>query len=71
DWLLWTPAAAVEPDPEHGSAGDYDAIRVYLWLGMLANGAAQRDELLHHFAPMVALTMRGGQPPESVDALSA
>lgn len=70
DWLLWTPAAAVEPDPEHGSAGDYDAIRVYLWLGMLANGAAQRDELLHHFAPMVALTMRGGQPPESVDALS-
>lgn len=68
DWLLWTPAAGIEGDPEHGSAGDYDAIRVYLWLGMLARGAALRDELLRHFAPMVELTTRDGQPPESVDA---
>ncbi|MNH29864.1 Endoglucanase precursor [compost metagenome] len=65
---MWTPAAGIEADPEHGSAGDYDAIRVYLWLGMLARGAAQRDELLRHYAPMVELTTRGGQPPESVDA---
>ena len=70
DWLLWTPAGGIEPDPEHGSGGDYDAIRVYLWLGMLDSGAAQRDELLRHFAPMVALTTQGGQPPESVDARS-
>ncbi|EJN37441.1 endoglucanase Y [Pseudomonas sp. GM84] len=70
DWLLWTPAAGIEPDPEHGNAGDYDAIRVYLWLGMLANGAPQRDELLHHFAPMVAATTQAGLPPESVDARS-
>ncbi|WEZ88835.1 cellulose synthase complex periplasmic endoglucanase BcsZ [Pseudomonas sp. NyZ480] len=70
DWLLWTPAAAIRPDPEHGSGGDYDAIRVYLWLGMLAEGAAQRDEMLRHFAPMAALTLRSGLPPESIDARS-
>lgn len=71
DWLLWTSAAGIEPDPEHGSAGSYDAIRVYLWLGMLADGAPQRDELLRHFAPMVAATTQGGLPPESVDARTA
>lgn len=68
DWLVWTPAAQVAPDPEHGSDGDYDAIRVYLWLGMLADGAAQRAQLLQHFAPMVAATLRDGQPPETIDA---
>ncbi|WP_449430343.1 cellulose synthase complex periplasmic endoglucanase BcsZ [Pseudomonas putida] len=70
DWLQWTPAAGIEPDPQHGNAGDYDAIRVYLWLGMLAKEAPQRDELLRHFAPMAALTARNGSPPESVDARS-
>ncbi|MFT8230402.1 cellulose synthase complex periplasmic endoglucanase BcsZ [Pseudomonas guariconensis] len=70
DWLLWTPTGKIEPDPQHGSAGDYDAIRVYLWVGMLAKDAAQRVELLQHFAPMAMLTTQKGQPPETVDARS-
>ncbi|MHC6223310.1 cellulose synthase complex periplasmic endoglucanase BcsZ [Pseudomonas sp. X10] len=70
DWLLWSPAGSVEPDPLHGSAGDYDAIRVYLWLGMLADDSPQRAELLRHFSPITTLTVRTGQPPESVDARS-
>ncbi|MCO7516767.1 cellulose synthase complex periplasmic endoglucanase BcsZ [Pseudomonas guariconensis] len=70
DWLLWTAAGTIAPDPQHGNTGAYDAIRVYLWLGMLAKDAAQRVELQHHFAPMVALTVRNGQPPETVDVRS-
>ncbi|MDD2092073.1 cellulose synthase complex periplasmic endoglucanase BcsZ [Pseudomonas guariconensis] len=70
DWLLWTPAGKIEPDPQHGSAGDYDAIRVYLWVGMLAKDSPRRSELLERFAPMAALTVKNGQPPETVDARS-
>lgn len=67
DWLLWRAEQGWAPDPEHGSEGDYDAIRVYLWLGMLAPDAPGREELQRHFAPMLALTERLGTPPERVD----
>ncbi|WP_336333691.1 cellulose synthase complex periplasmic endoglucanase BcsZ [Pseudomonas putida] len=70
DWLLWTPAGELAADPQQGSAGDYDAIRVYLWVGMLAKDAAQRNQLVAHYAPMAALTARQGLPPEHVDAHS-
>ena len=70
DWLLWTPAGKPAADPQHGSAGDYDAIRVYLWVGMLAKDAVQRNELVAHYAPMAALTQRQGLPPERADARS-
>ncbi|MFK0095036.1 cellulose synthase complex periplasmic endoglucanase BcsZ [Pseudomonas sp. NPDC090592] len=70
DWLLWTQAGELAADPQHGSAGDYDAIRVYLWVGMLANDAPQRAELVAHYTPIAALTTRDGLPPERVDAHS-
>ncbi|WP_426807697.1 cellulose synthase complex periplasmic endoglucanase BcsZ [Pseudomonas sp. WOUb67] len=70
DWLLWTPSGELATDPQHGSAGDYDAIRVYLWVGMLAKDAPQRAELVARYAPMAALTTRDGLPPEHVDARS-
>lgn len=70
DWLLWQRDGRLAADPEHGDEGDYDAIRVYLWLGMLAADAPQRGELLEHFAPMAQLTARRGNPPERIDARS-
>jgi len=70
DWLLWRRERGWAADPEHGSAGDYDAIRVYLWLGMLDAAAPGRDELQRHFAPMVELTAQLGAPPENIDAAS-
>jgi len=69
DWTQWTPADGWQADPENGSQGDYDAIRVYLWLGMLADGADQRQALLTHFAPMREIVRRHGVP-ERVDALN-
>ena len=70
DWLLWKAGSGWAPDSKDGSAGDYDAIRVYLWVGMLAQDAPRRQVLQQHFAPMVSLTQTLGYPPESVDALS-
>lgn len=68
DWLLWRRAQGWAADPEHGREGDYDAIRVYLWVGMLAADAPGRAELQRHFAPMAALTAARGAPPERIDA---
>lgn len=68
DWLLWRQDGSPGADPDHGSEGDYDAIRVYLWLGMLAVDAPEREALLRHFAPMARLTAERGLPPERIDA---
>lgn len=70
DWIAWRPDRGWRPDPRHGSAGDYDAIRVYLWLGMLADDAPHREALLTHFLPMRDLTIERGVPPERIDAQS-
>ncbi|MGC3874936.1 cellulose synthase complex periplasmic endoglucanase BcsZ [Halomonas sp. GXIMD04776] len=70
DWAAWHADHGWQPDPVHGVEGDYDAIRVYLWLGMLAEDAPGRESLLVHFAPMALLTKRLGAPPESIDAQS-
>ncbi len=70
DWLQWKTGQGWAVDPEHGAEGSYDAIRVYLWLGMLADDAPERERLQGHFAPMAQLTARLGQPPEHIDARS-
>ena len=71
DWLLWGNDGKPGRDPDHGDRGSYDAIRVYLWLGMLDPGAARRDELLQHYRPMVTRTVADGAPPEQVDSATA
>ena len=70
DWLLWREDGKPAGDPASGTLGSYDAIRVYLWLGMLDPGAARRDELLQRYRPMLALTLARGAPPEKVDIAS-
>ncbi len=68
DWLLWQRTGQPAADPEYGHEGDYDAIRVYLWLGMLAAEAPERQALLSQLAPMARLTAERGAPPERIDA---
>ncbi|MFC0665501.1 cellulose synthase complex periplasmic endoglucanase BcsZ [Azotobacter chroococcum] len=70
DWLLWRHEQGWAADPKSGSRGSYDAIRVYLWVGMLGEGAPERAGLQRHFAPMAELTARLGAPPENVDTTS-
>lgn len=42
--------------------GSYDAIRVYLWVGMLHDGDKQKARLLQRFAPMAAQTTEQEYP---------
>ncbi len=70
DWLLWQAGQGWAPDASKGPTGSYDAIRVYLWIGMLHKGAPGRVELLEHFAPMAQAAARLGHPPETVGTVS-
>ncbi|AXA58383.1 cellulose synthase complex periplasmic endoglucanase BcsZ [Pseudomonas thivervalensis] len=67
DWLVWRAGQGWAADSVTGARGSYDAIRVYLWLGMLADDASGRRDLLEHFQPMLALITRLGAVPEMLD----
>jgi endoglucanase len=54
-------------DPVNGDVSSYDAIRVYLWAGMLASDAPQRAALLRAFTPLADYVAAKGFPPERVD----
>lgn len=58
-------AAGASPAERSGS---YDAVRVYLWLGLTAAQEPERAALLRHFAPMADLVEQGGTVPLSIDA---
>lgn len=70
DWIVWHASSGWQPDAERGSRGSYDAIRNYLWVGMLALDAPERKALLAQLQPMADLTAEQGLPPERVDALT-
>lgn len=47
--------------------GSYDAIRVYLWAGMLNDADPHKARLLAKFRPMATQTEKVGLPPEKID----
>jgi len=55
------------PDTERAPYGSYDAIRVYMWVGMGASVLEDDKTLLRLLAPYAKLTRSLGQPPERVD----
>jgi len=70
DWAQVRADGSFGADPQSKGAGSYDAIRVYLWTGMLASDDPARALLLQQFQPMLRQTATSGVPPESVDTRS-
>ena len=68
DWCGWsTEQKAFVVDPDKGATGSYDAIRVYLWAGMLSPQEPARAALLKSlYGPRRALE-KSPVPPEYVD----
>lgn len=56
-------------DAATAGVGSYDAIRVYLWAGMLAPTDPARADLLKTFQPMADYVAAHGFPPEKVDTV--
>lgn len=68
DWILWDGQRfRQDHQGEAQGRGGYNAIRVYLWAGMMHPQAPQRAPLLQLLAPMAQLVQENGVPPEYVD----
>lgn len=72
DWVVFEAGQGFVPDHdgEVQALGAYNAIRVYLWAGMLDAGDAARAPLLRALAPMVRRVAELGYPPEEVDSIT-
>ena len=67
DWIGYREAQGFVTDAATAGIGSYDAIRVYLWAGMLDEGDALAKPLLRALAPMQNFASAHLSPPESVD----
>lgn len=65
DWITYRSDSGFRPD---GSAvGSFNAIRVYLWAGMLSDDDPVKQVLLDRFSPMVNHVATQGTPPLEAD----
>lgn len=73
DWLRYESDPAQRtgalrlPDDAAQRSGSYDAIRVYLWLGISSSQDPAQAALLARLRPMADWIERHGAPPEAVD----
>lgn len=67
DWIEWHPLKGFLPDGRTEGLGSYDAIRVYLWIGMLDAADPDRRELLERYAPVAGTFAPDGRPPERIE----
>ena len=67
DWALYRAKQGFAPDPQTQAESAYNAIRVYLWAGMLDPRDPLAPTLLAHFAPFADFIDVHGAPPEKVD----
>ncbi|MFN2995990.1 cellulose synthase complex periplasmic endoglucanase BcsZ [Serratia plymuthica] len=70
DWVVWQAGKGWQPDTVKPNVGSYDAIRVYLWVGMLADDDEHKAALVKQLLPMAQLTAQQGVPPEKTDTAS-
>ncbi len=68
DWVACDHAGRLRPVPGPGkiAGGSYDAIRVYLWAGMLAKDAPGRPEILQSVSGMAKYLRHHDVPAERV-----
>ena len=65
DWAVFDESRTLVEDGR--PFGSWDAVRVYLWAGMLPQDAPERDLLVRHFAPVFRLVRARGSVPERID----
>lgn len=72
DWTLYDTKQGFLIDTKGTEKGEgtYNAIRVYLWAGMMHPDATGRRALLKALEPMAQHVRNQGYPPESIDILT-
>lgn len=69
DWLIWHKTKGWQADLITPNIGSYDAIRVYLWLGLLGDGEIKKS-LVKHFSPMRTWVEQHALVPEKINVLT-
>ncbi len=67
DWVLYSETQGFHFGKRAKNTGSYDAIRTYLWAGLLADESRDKTKLVMQYAPMVDLVERLGYVPEVID----
>ncbi|MCM7591147.1 cellulose synthase complex periplasmic endoglucanase BcsZ [Enterobacter chuandaensis] len=67
NWVQYQKNRGWQLQQDKTLEGGYDAIRVYLWVGMMSDNDPQKARLLTRFQPMAVKTIKQGVPPEKVD----
>jgi endoglucanase len=68
DWIQFRADTGFITDRTTHGIGSYNAIRVYLWAGMLAKADPLRAKLAQQLAPMASSTAQRSAPVESIDS---
>lgn len=71
DWIYWTKRERFEKVDEPQGLGSYDAIRVYLWVGMLAAGTPYAAQLRRHFSAIGQFVNAQGMVAEKINVITA
>ncbi|MEO7824035.1 MAG: cellulose synthase complex periplasmic endoglucanase BcsZ [Paraperlucidibaca sp.] len=71
DWFVLNSATKAVSWPDQDSDGAYNAIRVYLWLGMMPFDDPLSASLRSHFAPWATRALAQGFVPERAQVQSA
>jgi len=72
DWVCYTPGKAFAPCLASGkdsdkALGSYDAIRVYLWTGMLSDSSSAKARILKALPGMNLYLQSHSAPPEKIN----
>lgn len=70
DWVLYRPRQGFSADTVHGALGSYDAIRTYLWIGMLADDGPEARALADGLGGLLLIQDQKGSLPEKIDVRS-
>jgi endo-1,4-beta-D-glucanase Y len=73
DWVCYTPGEGFSPCQSSGGKipaplGSYDAIRVYLWAGMLPDSSPAKTRILKALQGMNRYMQQHNAPPEKIDS---
>lgn len=67
DWARYRAGQGFLPDTDTQAKGSYDAIRVYLWAGMLDSAQPGAKQLFARLTPFADYIAEHGAPYESID----
>src|SRR5262249_31915103 len=67
DWVAYRPRRGFVTDPVAGAIGSYDAIRIYLWMGLLHESDPDRRQLAAWLNGPLAFWLAHGRVPERID----